>query len=84
MMPMLVVRLSKLIIQRVTRKKKISMSSKVIPFLVELSDKNNISMEHIHSMCTLIMETEAATMAMQMVLVFCSLGKYRPKSKGKR
>jgi len=51
--------------------------TRVIPLLVELSD--NINIDHVYSMCTTMMETEAATLAVQMVLVLIRLGKLRPK-----
>ena len=51
--------------------------TRVIPFMVELSD--NINIDHVYSMCTTMMETEAATLAVQMVLVLVRLGKLRRK-----
>ena len=51
--------------------------TRVIPLLVEFSD--NINVDHVYSMCTTMMETEAATLAVQMVLVLIRLGKLRPK-----
>ena len=51
--------------------------TRVIPFMVELSD--NINIDHVYSMCTTMMETEAATLAVQMVLVIIRLGKLRRK-----
>lgn len=46
-----------------------------------MSDKNNLNIDHMYSMCTTIMETEAVTVAVQVVLVVLSLGKFKPKSK---
>jgi len=51
--------------------------TRVIPLLVEFSD--NINVDHVYSMCTTMMETEAATLAVQMVLVLIRLSKLRPK-----
>ena len=51
--------------------------NRVIPLLVELSD--NVNIDHVQSMCTTMMETEVATLAVQMVLVLIRLGKLRPK-----
>ena len=56
------------------RPKKIT---KVVPLLVELS--NNANIDHVYSMCTTMMETEAATLAVQMVLVLIRLAKLKPK-----
>ena len=49
----------------------------VIPLLVELS--NNVNIDHVYSMCTTMMETETATLAVQMVLVLIRFAKLKPK-----
>jgi hypothetical protein len=54
-------------------------TTKVIPYIVELSDKNNLNVDHVYSMCTTILETEAATFAVQMVMVLLKFGKFKPK-----
>ena len=46
-----------------------------------MSDKNNVNMDHVYSMCSTMLETEAVTVAVQVVLVILKLGKYKPKSK---
>lgn len=51
----------------------------MIPYIVELSDKNNLNVDHVYSMCTTILETEAATFAVQMVMVLLKFGKFKPK-----
>lgn len=51
--------------------------TRVIPLLVEFSD--NINVDHVYSMCTTMMETEAITLAVQMVLVLIRLNKLKPK-----
>jgi len=43
-----------------------------------MTDKTNITLDHVYSMCTTMMETEVATIAVQVVLVILSLGKYKP------
>lgn len=53
--------------------------TRVLPYIVELSDRNNFNMDHVYSMCTTMMETEVATIAVQVVLVLIRLGKLRPK-----
>jgi hypothetical protein len=80
---MLIIRLSQFIIRKVIQKKS-SLPTRAIPLLIELSDNNNISVEHVYSMCTTAVETQVATIAIQVVMVIFRIGKYRPKSRGKR
>ena len=53
--------------------------TKVLPYVVELSDRNNFTIDHVYSMCTTMMETEVAAIAVQVVLVLIRLGKLKPK-----
>lgn len=48
-----------------------------VPLIIELS--KGINLEHIYSMCTTMMETEATTLAVQMVLVIIRMKKLKPK-----
>lgn len=67
-------RLVSFVIRRSVRLKSKNVT-KVVPLLVELS--NNVNIDHVYSMCTTMMETEAATLAVQMVLVLIRLAKRR-------
>lgn len=81
---MSIVRFSTVIVRKtvhVRKRKMFRLPAKVIPYVIELSDKNNCTLDHLYSMCTTIMETEMATIGVQVVLVILSLGKYKPKSK---
>lgn len=81
---MSIVRFSNIVARRtihVRSRKKFQLPAKVIPYIIEMTDKNNLSIDHVYSMCTTIIETEAVTVAVQVVLVILSLGKFKPKSK---
>lgn len=81
---MSIVRYSNIVIRRTTQirnRQKFQLPTKIIPYVIEMSDKNNLNIDHMYSMCTTIMETEAVTVAVQVVLVVLSLGKFKPKSK---
>jgi len=54
-------------------------ATKVLPYIVELSDRNNLNVDHIYSMCTTMMETEVAAIAVQVVMVLIRMGKFKPK-----
>jgi len=81
---MSIVRFSNVVVRRtfhVRSRKKFQLPTRIIPYIIEMSDKNNITLDHVYSMCTTMMETEMATIGVQVVLVILSLGKYKPKSK---
>ena len=81
---MSIVRFSTIVARRIIHvrsRKKFQLPGKVIPYVIEMTDKNNLSIDHVYSMCTTILETEAVTVAVQVVLVILSLGKFKPKSK---
>lgn len=72
----MIIRLTGFIFRRTLRVKP-KLITKVIPCIVELSD--NITPDHVYSMCTTMMETEVATLALHMVLVIVRLGRLKPK-----
>jgi len=80
---MSIVRFSNVVARRtihVRNRKKFQLPTRVIPYVIEMSDKNNVTLDHVYSMCTTMMETEIVTVGVQVVLVILSLGKYKPKS----
>ena len=81
---MSIVRFSNVVVRKtvqVRNRKKFQLPVRVIPYVIDFSDKHNFTLDHVYSMCTTMMETEVATIGVQVVLVILSLGKYKPKSK---
>lgn len=72
----MIIRISSIVLRKVSRKKP-SISTKIIPYMLEISEKHDVSMEHISNMCMNFMEIEAATVAVQVVLVLINLAKRR-------
>jgi len=76
-------RLSNIIVRKTFRARsrrnvQFQLPTRIIPYVIEMTDKTNITLDHVYSMCTTMMETEVATIAVQVVLVILSLGKYKP------
>ena len=47
-----------------------------IPLAVELSQRGNLTPEHIQSMCSTMLQTEAATIAVQIVVIIIRMQKF--------
>jgi len=62
---------------RLAMRRKPPLVTRLVPYMIEFSDKHNLTLDHVRSMCTTMMETEAATVAVQMVLVLIRLAKRR-------
>lgn len=73
------VRLLSIVLRKVVRGKP-PVQTRIVPFIIEFSDRHNLTMDHVRTVCSTLAETEAATIAVQIVLAFLTLGKYRPKS----
>jgi hypothetical protein len=77
-------RLSSLIVRKTFRARshrnvQFQLPTRIIPYVIEMTDKTNITLDHVYSMCTTMMETEAATLAVQMVLVLIRFVKLKRK-----
>lgn len=72
------VRLLSIVLRKVVRGKP-PVQARIVPYLIEFSDRHNLTMDHVRTVCSTLAETEVATVALQVVLVLIRLVKRKSK-----
>lgn len=77
-----VFKLSRVVAKRVIHLQKLpnrNIVTRIVPYVVEFTNERNISIEHIHAMFNMMMETEAITIVFRVFTILASLKKFTPK-----
>lgn len=72
------VRLLSIVLRKVVRAKP-PIQTRIVPYLVEFSDKHTLTLDHVRTVCSTLLETEVATVAVHVVWVLIRLVKLKPK-----